>query len=169
MRQQLRHACSQNPLASFSCLGRPFSDHHSQESWNHTRAIGHGDRVDLFPNLAHLGSLPQHPPTYLERARLPAIPALGEAIASFATHACWLAPRVGIIRRPLAVRGDPWHRCVVRCARATCITLHTSSPWYLAPTHTIAPPPCQFHVVKAKYRRARRLVSKAHETDLKSI
>lgn len=29
----------QNPLASFSCLGRPFSDHHSQESWNHTRAI----------------------------------------------------------------------------------------------------------------------------------
>ena len=113
MRPQLRHVCSQNPLASFSCLWRPFSYHHSQESWNPTRAIGQGDRVDLFPNLAHLGSLPQHPPTYLERARLPAIPALGKAIASLATHACWLAPRVGMIRRPLAVRGDPWHRCVV--------------------------------------------------------
>ena len=153
MRPKLRHVCHRTHSPRFLVLGGLLvTTIHKRAGTTHAQ-FGQGDRVYLFYNYGHLGSLPQHPPTYLERARLPAIPALGEAIASFATHACWLAPRVGIIRRPLAVRGDPWHRCVVRCARATCFTLHTSSAWYLAPTHTVAPPPCQFHVIKAKYEQ----------------
>ena len=113
MRPKLRHVCHRTHSPRFLVLGGLLvTTIHKRAGTTHAQ-FGQGDRVYLFYNYGHLGSLPQHPPTYLERARLPAIPALGKAIASLATHACWLAPRVGMIRRPLAVRGDPWHRCVV--------------------------------------------------------